>query len=242
VKEGIAAPWRSLISKCSTSNISYCRLGSCTAFARPQRIGERRRSSISLPASPFQPPAQSALTTLMYSLCRKARRDRFPRRACRIRIPGPLHLLSGSQRTRERDARHDVCGTPFHRAYSIERATDLPRSIWASPSVSRNKPAAALSRGEQQRVRHLREALANGPPLVLADEPWRQGLDARDGPGEVAGRSFLAVCRQDQKTLLLVSHDRGPRSARRTGVIEMAELNRAEGPAGSPRWRAVVRR
>src|SRR6266481_5095798 len=60
-----------------------------------------------------------------------------------------------------------------------------------------------LSRGEQQRVAIAR-ALANSPPLILADEPCAS-LDSRTA-GEVMA-TFLAVCRQEEKTLLLVSHD-----------------------------------
>jgi hypothetical protein len=38
---------------------------------------------------------------------------------------------------------------------------------------------------------------------------------------------FLAVCRQDQKTLLLVSHDAAA-FGEAAHVIDMAELNRTE--------------
>jgi len=80
-----------------------------------------------------------------------------------------------------------------------------------------------LSRGEQQRVAIAR-ALANGPPLILADEPWA-GLDVRTA-GEVLA-TFLAVCREEEKTLLLVAHDEAALAAANQ-VFEMTELNRAE--------------
>lgn len=86
-----------------------------------------------------------------------------------------------------------------------------------------------LSRGEQQRVAIAR-ALANGAPLILADEPCAS-LDARTAREVI--EAFLAVCRQDNRTLLLVSHaDDAVGAADR--VVDMAELNRAE-PRDGPR-------
>ena len=90
-----------------------------------------------------------------------------------------------------------------------------------------HKPAQ-LSRGEQQRVAIAR-ALANGPPLILADEPCAS-LDARTA-GEVLAM-FLSVCRQDEKTLLLVSHDEAALGGADL-VIDMARLNRTEARRGS---------
>jgi putative ABC transport system ATP-binding protein len=80
-----------------------------------------------------------------------------------------------------------------------------------------------LSRGEQQRVAIAR-ALANSPPVILADEPCAS-LDARTA-GEVLA-TFLAFCRQEQKTLLLVSHEEAALGAA-DRVFDMADLNRAE--------------
>jgi len=91
----------------------------------------------------------------------------------------------------------------------------------------RHKPAQ-LSRGEQQRVAIAR-ALANGPPLILADEPCAS-LDARTASEVLA--IFLTVCRQDDKTLLLVSHEEAA-LGEADRVIDMAELNRAEARRGS---------
>jgi putative ABC transport system ATP-binding protein len=80
-----------------------------------------------------------------------------------------------------------------------------------------------LSRGEQQRVAVAR-ALANGAPLILADEPCAS-LDARTAKEVLA--SFLAICLEEEKTLLLVSHDADAiQGADR--VLDMVDLNRTE--------------
>jgi len=107
-----------------------------------------------------------------------------------------------------------------------QRAADLLARLGLAERLA-HRPAQ-LSRGEQQRVAIAR-ALANRPPLVLADEPCAS-LDARTA-GEVLA-IFLAVCRQDQKTLLLVSHDEAAFGAA-DRVIDMAELNRTEAGKGT---------
>ena len=80
-----------------------------------------------------------------------------------------------------------------------------------------------LSGGQQQRVAIAR-ALANNPPIILADEPCAS-LDAATAREVMA--AFLAVCRQDGKTLLLVSHEQAALGDA-DQIIDMAELNRAE--------------
>ena len=79
-----------------------------------------------------------------------------------------------------------------------------------------------LSVGQQQRVAVAR-ALANKPPLVLADEPTGN-LDPR-----LAGEALdliREICRENNAALLLVSHDREILS-RFDEVVDLAELNRA---------------
>lgn len=84
-----------------------------------------------------------------------------------------------------------------------------------------SKPAQ-LSRGEQQRVAIAR-ALANNPPLILADEPCAS-LDA--GTAQAVLAAFLGVCRDEGKTLLVVSHDDAVLGAG-DRVLDIAEVNRA---------------
>jgi ABC-type lipoprotein export system ATPase subunit len=101
------------------------------------------------------------------------------------------------------------------------RAADLLARLGLAERLA-HKPAE-LSRGEQQRVAIAR-ALANSPPLILADEPCAS-LDGRTASEVLA--IFLAVCRRDEKTLFLVSHDEAAVGAA-DRVIDMAELNRTE--------------
>ena len=106
------------------------------------------------------------------------------------------------------------------------RSTDLLARLGLAERLT-HKPAQ-LSRGEQQRVAIAR-ALANSPPLVLADEPCAS-LDARTASGVLA--IFLAVCREDEKTLLLVSHDEAALGGA-DRVVDMSQLNRTEARKGS---------
>jgi ABC-type lipoprotein export system ATPase subunit len=107
------------------------------------------------------------------------------------------------------------------RSLQRPRASELLARLGLAERLA-HKPAQ-LSRGEQQRVAIAR-ALANSPPLILADEPCAS-LDASTASEVLA--IFLAVCRQDEKTLLLVSHDEAAFCAA-DRVIDMAELNRAQ--------------
>ena len=88
-----------------------------------------------------------------------------------------------------------------------------------------HKPAQ-LSRGEQQRVAIAR-ALANDPPLILADEPCAS-LDAETAREVLA--VFLDVCREEARTLLIVSHDDAV-LAEGDRRLDMAELNAPAGGA-----------
>jgi ABC-type lipoprotein export system ATPase subunit len=102
-----------------------------------------------------------------------------------------------------------------------QRAVELLARLGLAARLA-HKPQH-LSRGEQQRVAIAR-ALANNPPIILADEPCAS-LDLTTA-SEVMS-AFLAVCRQDGKTLLLVSHEEAALHEA-DQVIDMTELNRAE--------------
>jgi putative ABC transport system ATP-binding protein len=95
---------------------------------------------------------------------------------------------------------------------------------------------AQLSGGEQQRVAIAR-ALANGPALLLADEPTGE-LDARTGREMIA---LLGQLHRDGTTIIVVTHDEAlARSARRVvhmidGLIVSDESNDAPATGDGPR-------
>ena len=101
-----------------------------------------------------------------------------------------------------------------------QRAIEMLSKLGLGARLS-HKPHQ-LSRGEQQRVAIAR-ALANDPPLILADEPCAS-LDP--STARVVLAEFLAICREELKTLLIVSHDETVLSGA-DRVLEMTEINRS---------------
>lgn len=94
-------------------------------------------------------------------------------------------------------------------------AMDLPQKAW-------DKPARALSVGQQQRVAAAR-ALVGTPALIIADEPT-SALDEnrRDAFMDL----LLGACAQAQSTLVFVSHDQRIAS-RFSRQVALPEINRA---------------
>ena len=148
----------------------------------------------------------------------EARRDRF--RAERVGYVFQTFNLLSALSALENVMLAMMFAGAVPRRQHRQRAADLLAQLGLAARL-RHRPQH-LSRGEQQRVAIAR-ALANSPPLVLADEP-SASLDARTGRAVLA--ALLAVCRQEGRTLLLVSHDDAALGGA-DRVCDMVELNRA---------------
>ncbi len=112
------------------------------------------------------------------------------------------------------------------RAVSRRRTADLLDSVGLARMAHR--PAARLSGGEQQRLA-VAVALANGPQLLLADEPTSQ-LD--QGSAAIVIELIRAAHQDLGTTIVVVSHDPAVGSALgRTVTIRDGRVG-AEGRAG----------
>ena len=97
------------------------------------------------------------------------------------------------------------------KAQRIQRATELLNYVGLG-NRGRHRPSE-LSGGEQQRVAIAR-ALANGPTLLLADEPTGE-LDAHTGTEII---SLFQRLNNDGTTLVVVTHDEDLASASRRKI------------------------
>ncbi len=97
------------------------------------------------------------------------------------------------------------------------RAEELLGLVGLTPRAD-HRPSE-LSGGEQQRVATAR-ALANGAPVLLADEPTGN-LDTKTA-GEIMSL-LTTLNRERQLTVILVTHDRSLAETRCQRVIEMSD-------------------
>ena len=197
--------------------------GSCTALRG--RSGSGKTTLLNLIAGITLPTAGTIQVgdTDLFALS-EARRDRF--RAGHVGYVFQTFNLLSALSALENVMLAMMFADAVPQRLQPRRAADLLARLGLAERLA-HKPAQ-LSRGEQQRVAIAR-ALANGPPLILADEPCAS-LDARTASEVLA--MFLTVCRQDEKTLLLVSHDEAALGGA-DRVVDMAELNRTEARRGS---------
>jgi putative ABC transport system ATP-binding protein len=103
----------------------------------------------------------------------------------------------------------------------VNAATRLLAHLEIAPDLF-DRPAAALSVGQQQRVAAAR-ALIGGPELLIADEP----TSALDSARQHAFLDLLASeCAVNKTTLLFVSHDERL-AARFDRVLDLRSINRS---------------
>jgi putative ABC transport system ATP-binding protein len=92
----------------------------------------------------------------------------------------------------------------------------------------RNQLAGTLSGGEQQRIA-LAAALANDPPVLLADEPTGE-LDTQNA--KVVVEYLVKINRELGKTILMVTHDPSvARASDRILRIEDGQIKTALAPS-----------
>ena len=197
--------------------------GSCTVIRG--RSGSGKTTLLNLIAGVARPSAGtiSVSDTEIFALP-EARRDRF--RATHIGYVFQTFNLLSAFSALENVMLAMMFAETIPKRLQRPRAIELLHRVGLAARLS-HRPQH-LSRGEQQRVAIAR-ALANSPPLILADEPCAS-LDVHTAWQVL--QTFLAVCRQEGKTLLLVSHDDAALGGA-DQVVDMVDLNRAEARKGA---------
>jgi ABC-type lipoprotein export system ATPase subunit len=200
--------------------------GSCTIVTGPS--GSGKTTLLNLIAGVSLPTAGTiAVHDTNISALPEARRDRF--RAQHIGyVFQTFNLLSAFTALENVMLAMTFAGT-IPKPEQRRRAGEILARLGLSTRLS-HKPQQ-LSRGEQQRIAIAR-ALANHPPLILADEPCAS-LDANTAR-EVLDE-LLSVCREKGTTLLVVSHETAVLAAG-DRVVDIAAINRPQS-----RVRAVER-
>src|SRR5206468_8585835 len=116
----------------------------------------------------------------------------------------------------DRDWSSDVCSSDLVRRALASRAKDLLGTLGLAERLE-HRPSK-LSGGEQQRVAVAR-ALANKPPIVLADEPTGN-LDEHTADAVFA--EFLTLVREEGTSALVATHNERL-SARMDRVVRLHE-------------------
>jgi ABC-type lipoprotein export system ATPase subunit len=206
-------------------DLEYLELPAGTCTALRGRSGSGKTTLLNLIAGVTVPTAGTIYVgDINVFALSEARRDRF--RAEHVGYVFQTFNLLSALSALENVMLAMMFADVVPRRLQRRRAADLLARLGLAERLA-HKPAQ-LSRGEQQRVAIAR-ALANSPPLILADEPCAS-LDTTTAREVLA--IFLTVCRQDEKTLLLVSHDEAALGAA-DRIMDMGELNRTEARRGS---------
>jgi len=108
---------------------------------------------------------------------------------------------------------------------SRARAGELLERVGIAQDRHERRPAK-LSGGEQQRIAIAR-ALANEPPIILADEPTAN-LDSKTGRLIVG---LLRSLRDDNRTVIIATHDEAI-AAKADLILEMSDGRLVGDPAG----------
>jgi len=207
-------------------DVEHLALSAGSATALRGRSGSGKTTLLNLIAGVSAPTSGTVTVddTDVFALS-EARRDRF--RAQHIGyIFQTFNLLAAFSAVENVMLAMTFAGS-LPRRQQRERASDILTRLGLGARLT-HRPAQ-LSRGEQQRVAIAR-AFANDPPLILADEPCAS-LDAASARDVLT--LFLAACRDEHKTALIVSHDDAVLGAA-DRVLDIAGLNRAT-PAMSER-------